>query len=64
MINTIIKAIFRSRMNLSRIEKYIEKMPAADSVSGMGENCTDKVKIAAVQRENKPVKSVESYIDI
>ncbi|NLO83042.1 MAG: nitrilase [Clostridiales bacterium] len=64
MINTIIKAIFRSRMNLSRIEKYIEKMPAADSVSGMGENCTDKVKIAAVQREIKPVKSVESYIDI
>ncbi|NLX69409.1 MAG: nitrilase [Clostridiales bacterium] len=64
MVNIILNAIFKSKMRLSAIERYIDLLPAARDMPNVEENNTDEVRIAAVQREIKPVKRIESYIDM
>ncbi len=65
MIDAIIKAIFKSKMSLPRIKRYIDQLPYVGNIPNIDGNdkCLGEVKIAAVQREIKPIKKVEDYID-
>jgi hypothetical protein len=65
LIDAIIKAIFKSKMSLPRIKRYIDQLPYVGNIPNIDGNdkCLGEVKIAAVQREIKPIKKVEDYID-
>ena len=65
-IHGVLRAILKLKMSLTRIERYIRQLPSVPNVQDAKENgkCLNEVKIAAVQREIKPVKRIENYIDL
>lgn len=50
-------------MNIEKIEKHIEKLPSIQTNEKKNQN-VNEVKISVVQRTIKPVKDIESYIDM
>jgi predicted amidohydrolase len=62
VIETLTKYIFKKKMNLKRIERYIAQLPDVE-IKADDNEMANGIKIAAVQREIKPVKKIEHYID-
>lgn len=56
----IIERYFKWKLNLKRIERYIEKINCIRLLK----RPNGKIKVSCVQRSIKPVKRVEDYIDI